>query len=77
MVDVNLPDTSGPRLLEHLDRDFGRRRPPAILMSAAGMQPEVEQALHQGSVERFIAKPFDLDELIKTVASYARRNGHA
>jgi len=71
VVDVNLPDLSGPRMLEQLDREFARR-PPAILMSSAGLQPEVEQALDLGRAERFIAKPFDLDELIGALRATAQ-----
>ena len=34
-----------------------------ILMSARPDQPEIAQAVSQGDVARFIAKPFDVDEL--------------
>jgi FixJ family two-component response regulator len=36
-------------------------------MSARGDQPEIAHAVSKGTVARFIAKPFDVDDLIAAV----------
>ncbi len=75
MLDVDLPGMSGPQLLDEFGRESKREVPPAIFMSAGGIQPAVERALRAGKVERFIAKPFDLDEIVGALraATQARR----
>jgi DNA-binding response OmpR family regulator len=67
VVDVNLPGISGLELLAMLRADPDWRDPPAILMSARPDQPGIEAALEEGTAWRFIAKPFDVDELIAAV----------
>ena len=67
VVDVNLPGISGLELLTLLRADPDWREPPVILMSARADQPEIAHAVSQGDVARFIAKPFDVDELIAAV----------
>jgi two-component system phosphate regulon response regulator PhoB len=67
VVDVNLPGISGLELLTLLRADPDWREPPVILMSARADQPDIQQAISQGTVARFIAKPFDVDELIAAV----------
>ena len=57
VVDVNLPGISGLELLTLLRADPDWREPPVILMSARADQPEIAQAVSQGDVARFIAKP--------------------
>ena len=78
VVDVNLPGISGPELLEHLRRDRHWREPPVILMSAHPDQPLVDQALARadqwGETVRFLAKPFDVDELVDAVARAVERD---
>jgi two-component system phosphate regulon response regulator PhoB len=67
VVDVNLPGISGLELLTLLRADPEWRDPPVILMSARPDQPEIEAALAGGQAGRFIAKPFDVDDLIAAV----------
>lgn len=75
VVDVNLPGISGPDLLAHLRRDPHWRDPPVILMSAHPEQPLVADALAEakehGEPLLFLAKPFDVDDLVDAVASSA------
>jgi len=77
VVDVNLPGISGPELLEHLRRDPHWREPPVLLMSGRPDQPLVEQALERAHQRheplRFLAKPFDVDQLVDEVAAAARQ----
>ena len=75
VLDVDLPGMSGPQLLDEFRREAKREVPPAIFMSAGGVRSDVERALQTGKVERFIAKPFDLDEMVGAMraATQARR----
>jgi len=72
VLDVNLPGISGPELLEHLRRAPEWRAPPVILMSAQPGQPLVQGALARAAARdeavQFIAKPFDVDDLVDAVA---------
>ncbi len=67
VVDVNLPGISGLELLSLLRTDPEWRDPPVILMSARPDQPGIDAALASGTAGRFIAKPFDVDDLIDAV----------
>jgi DNA-binding response OmpR family regulator len=67
VLDLNLPGISGLELLELLRRDAEWRDPPVILISAAPSQPGVHEALERGAALRVIAKPFDVDHLVKAV----------
>ncbi len=71
VLDVNLPGISGVELLELLRRDARWEEPPVILMSADPEQPEVRAAIQRSGAVRFIAKPFDVDELLEAVARAA------
>jgi CheY-like chemotaxis protein len=67
VMDVNLPGLSGPEVLELLHQDPHWRNQPVVLMSARPDQAAVLDALRRRRVVRFLAKPFDLDELIATI----------
>jgi DNA-binding response OmpR family regulator len=71
VLDVNLPGISGLELLELLRRNPNWREPPVILMSARPDQPAVQTTLVKGATMRFIAKPFDVDELVAAVHAAA------
>jgi two-component system, OmpR family, KDP operon response regulator KdpE len=77
LLDVNLPDSSGPELLEVLRRAPTWDGPPAILMSADADQPEIGAALRRGAATTFLRKPFEIDRLVEEVrsAAAARREG--
>lgn len=67
VVDVNLPGISGLELLEILRGDPKWDAPPVILMSANADQPGIEAALQRGVATKVIAKPFDVDSLVKDI----------
>ena len=71
VVDVNLPGISGVELLDVLRKDTHWRQPPVILMSSHPGQPLVQDALTQDQSIRFIAKPFDVDDLVVVVGAAA------
>ncbi len=73
VVDVNLPGISGPELLDHLrKRPEWREPPPVVLMSAQPEQRLVQDALaraeERGESVQFLAKPFDVDDLVDAIA---------
>ena len=71
VLDVNLPGISGIELLALLRTSPHWRQPPVILLSADAEQRAVQEALDQGLVFRFLAKPFDVDALLDAVAEAA------
>jgi aminoglycoside phosphotransferase len=47
---------------------------PIVVISAVY---DALQRLHEVPIHACIAKPFDLDDLVRTVSQLASRNGHA
>lgn len=67
ILDMIMPRRSGLTVLERLHRS-PLRRPKIIMVSAIEDPRQREFALSRG-VDRFILKPFDLDELAREVES--------
>jgi len=65
VLDLNLPDRTGLELL----RELAERRcqTPVVFMSGMASVGEAVKALKLGSVD-FVEKPFDLQEMIATIA---------
>jgi two-component system, OmpR family, response regulator MprA len=61
LVDVMMPVLGGPEMLRHL-RASGGPQPVAVLMSAA-RRPDLDGL----EVAAFVAKPFDVEQLVATV----------
>lgn len=71
LSDVRMPNGSGLTVLDHVMRQPHDQRPFVILSSGfADLAPD--EALARGAVA-LLPKPIDLDVLIETVASAARR----
>jgi DNA-binding response OmpR family regulator len=64
VVDVNLPGISGLELLRH---DPQWDEPPVLLMSGQPEQAGIAAALRDGLVTAFLAKPFDVEDLVAEV----------
>jgi DNA-binding response OmpR family regulator len=73
VLDVNLPGRSGLELLTLLRADPKWHDQPVILITAAAEQPTVQAAVGAGQAVRCIAKPFDLDDVVDTVAAAVSR----
>jgi DNA-binding response OmpR family regulator len=67
VVDVNLPGISGLELLELLHKDSHWDEPPVVLMSARPDQAGIAAAMQDGLVTTFLAKPFDVEDLVAEV----------
>ena len=71
VVDVNLPGISGIEMLAQLRRDARWHNPPVILMSANVPEQVADQVLGRDGYVQFLAKPFDIDDLIDAVDAAA------
>jgi DNA-binding response OmpR family regulator len=74
ILDLGLPDRDGMTVLSFI-RDRGLTMPVLVLTSRDGKQAVIE-GLNQGA-DDYLAKPFDMDELIARVRVLLRRPGQA
>jgi CheY-like chemotaxis protein len=68
LLDVMMPEVSGWTVLDQLRADPATRDTPVVITSAVYGRPGLHP-LPPGGPVRFAAKPFDVDELLATVAS--------
>ena len=73
MLDVMMPGTSGTDVLRKMREDEGLRDVPVIVMSAWQSPQDVASALEAGA-DRFLAKPFRIDELGSMVRGLVSRS---
>jgi DNA-binding response OmpR family regulator len=73
MLDVMMPGTSGTEVLRKMRDDDGLRDVPVIVMSAWQSPQDVASALEAGA-DRFLAKPFRIDELGSMVRGLVSRS---
>jgi len=67
LLDVMLPDGNGLELCLELKQETETSHIPVIIMSAHATEYEV---LRRSCAEDFIAKPFDLDDLLVLIAKH-------
>jgi two-component system, OmpR family, phosphate regulon response regulator PhoB len=72
VLDLMLPGRSGLELLSAIRRENGHARTPVVVISAWAHSDEAAVA---AGADRFVAKPFDPDELQTTVAELLEDNG--
>lgn len=73
MLDVMMPGTSGTDVLRKMRDDEKLRDVPVIVMSAWQSPQDVASALEAGA-DRFLAKPFRIDELGSMVRGLVSRS---
>jgi DNA-binding response OmpR family regulator len=73
MLDVMMPGTSGTDVLRKMRADEELRDVPVIVMSAWQSPQDVASALEAGA-DRFLAKPFRIDELGSMVRGLVSRS---
>jgi len=64
LLDVMLPDGNGIELCKELKSKLLTSHIPIIIMSAHATE---KAAIHAACAEEFIAKPFDLDDLVALI----------
>lgn len=70
LLDVMMPERSGWTVLEELRADPATREIPVVITSAVYDRPGL-RPLPEGGPVRFAAKPFDIADLLDTVAALA------
>jgi DNA-binding response OmpR family regulator len=73
MLDVMMPGTNGTDVLRKMREDDELRDIPVIVMSAWQSPQDVASALEAGA-DRFLAKPFRIDELGSMVRGLVGRS---
>ena len=68
LLDLNLPGISGLQLYDMMQEDPAIREIPVIFVTAN----HHERAFRERGFSNYIAKPFDLDELLARVAAACR-----
>lgn len=68
LLDVNMPDIDGLRLLEMIRATYDTRSTPIIMISARRDEKTILRAGELGC-DNFVIKPFDLKELAKRIAT--------
>lgn len=71
VLDLGLPDRDGLDLLARTEA--GLHRPPTLILSARAFTTDRVRGLNLGA-DDYLAKPFDLDELIARLHALHRRN---
>lgn len=69
-LDITMPNMSGTEALKEI-KDYDSEA-KAIMITAAGQQSKVIEALKLGA-EKFITKPFDREEILKSVAELVEK----
>jgi DNA-binding response OmpR family regulator len=74
VLDLMMPIMDGFSFIEACQREQLCTDVPIVVISAV---QEALKRIKEVSVHACIAKPFDLDDLVRTVGQFARRNGQA
>jgi diguanylate cyclase (GGDEF)-like protein len=72
VLDVGMPLMTGDEVHRELRRDPRTRYIPVVFVTAKGTTAELAARLRNGA-DDFVAKPFDVDELVARIASAVRR----
>lgn len=66
LLDLNLPDLSGEKVLLQLRQDPALREIPVVMISGDAIPSQVQRMLDLGA-QSYITKPFDVHELLRIV----------
>lgn len=67
LLDVLLSGKDGREIVRYLKRQEETKHIPIIMFSA---HPNAEQTVEEAGAEDFVAKPFDIDFLLKKIEQY-------
>jgi len=76
LLDIQLPDISGLEAARRLKAEEQTRAIPIIALTAFAMQGDETKVLASGC-DVYVAKPFNIAELINMIASYTRQEGRS
>ncbi len=76
LLDVMLPDFDGFEVCRRLQSEQATRCIPVVMLTALDRDEHREQGLQCGA-RKYITKPFDPDQLIKTIQDTAKTNGES
>ncbi len=71
ILDLGLPQISGQRVMRVLRRTAGWERTPVVLLTALNFE-EAQDVIRVG-VDEYIAKPFDMSDLVQRVLALVER----
>jgi two-component system sensor histidine kinase/response regulator len=71
LLDNRLPDSSGEQVLRHLATNPATAAIPVIILSGDSGRVTVNELLAAGAAD-FVAKPFDIHQLLATMDRYLR-----
>jgi DNA-binding response OmpR family regulator len=66
ILDIMMPDIDGYQVLAHIRASDRTRQLPVIFLTARSAPEDVERGLRLG-VDRYLSKPFNAAELVRTV----------
>jgi PAS domain S-box-containing protein len=72
LLDLNLPDTHGSKVLERLKSDPETRDIPVIVLSADATRKQIEEMLVKGA-DKYLTKPFNINDLITLFDQYLKK----
>ena len=73
LMDIQMPVMSGYKATIEIIRQSPDQHPPIVAMTAGAMPEEREEAARAGMID-YIAKPFEMNELLQTIARVCSRN---
>jgi CheY-like chemotaxis protein len=71
LLDNRLPDSSGEQVLRELAANPATAAIPVVILSGDSGRLTVSELLEAGAAE-FLAKPFDIHQLLATIGRYLR-----
>lgn len=71
LLDLNLPDVFGAKVLEMLKSDSKTRNIPVIILSADATTKQIDEMLKKGA-DRYLTKPLNLVDMIGIFDSYLK-----
>jgi DNA-binding response OmpR family regulator len=67
LIDVLLSGKDGRKIVKHLKSQEATRHVPVIMFSA---HPSAEESVRVAGADDFVAKPFELDEVLAKIAKH-------
>jgi CheY-like chemotaxis protein len=76
LMDIHMPGMSGPKAAEEMQKIFSRhgKEVPVIALSAA-ITPEEKEKYRQNGIADCISKPFEEEQLLKTILGMMHKTG--